>query len=51
MPERVTIDFPLAAPFRRLAGNLTIVGVLVTTAIGLSQFDAVRAPAEFGTGN
>ena len=42
MPERVTtIDFPLGALFRRLAGNLMIVVVLVTTAIGLTQFDAV----------
>ena len=42
MPERVTtIDFPLGALFRRLAGNLMIVVVFVTAAIGLTQFDAV----------
>jgi hypothetical protein len=42
MPKRVmTIDFPPAALFRRLAGNLMIVVVLVTTAIGLTPFDAV----------
>jgi hypothetical protein len=42
MPKRVTtIDFPLGALFRRLAGNLMIVVVFVTTAIGLTQFDAV----------
>ena len=34
-------DFPLGALFRRLAGNLMIVVVFVTTAIGLTQFDAV----------
>ena len=42
MPERVTtIDFPLAALFRRLAGNLMIVIVFGTTAIGLTQLNAV----------
>jgi hypothetical protein len=42
MPEQVTtIDFPRGALFRRLAGNLVIVVVLVTAAIGLTQFDAV----------
>jgi hypothetical protein len=42
MPERVmTIDFPLGALFRRLAGNLMIVVVFVTAAIGLTQFGAV----------
>jgi hypothetical protein len=42
MPKRVTtIDFPLGALFRRVAGNLVIVVVLVATAIGLTQFDAV----------
>lgn len=41
MPGRVTTpDCPLGALFRRLAGNLVIVVVLVTTAIGLTQFDA-----------
>jgi hypothetical protein len=41
MPARVTTtDFPLGALFRRLAGNLMIVFVLVTTAIVLTQFDA-----------
>jgi hypothetical protein len=41
MPARVTTtDFPLGARFRRLAGNLMIVFVLVTTAIVLTQFDA-----------
>jgi hypothetical protein len=53
MPERVTaIDFPSGALFRRLAGNLVIVVVLVTTATGLTQFDAVAprpgAAPEFG---
>jgi hypothetical protein len=42
MPERVTtIHFPLAALFRRLAGSLMIVVLLVTTAIGLTQFGAM----------
>ena len=42
MPKRIaTIDFPLGALFRRLVGNLMIVVVLVTTAIGLMQFNAV----------
>jgi hypothetical protein len=40
MPARIsTTDFPLGAFFRRLAGNLMIVLVLVTTALGLMQFD------------
>jgi hypothetical protein len=42
MPKRVTtIAFLLGALFRRLARNLMIVVVFVTTAIGLTQFDAV----------
>ena len=42
MPKRIAmIDFPLDALFRRLVGNLMIVVVFVTTAIGLTQFDAV----------
>ena len=41
MPDRVTTtEFPLGAFLRRLAGNLMIVLVLVTSAIGLTQFDA-----------
>jgi hypothetical protein len=41
MPKRVTTtDFPRGALFQRLAGDLMIVVVLVTTVIGLTQFDA-----------
>ena len=42
MPKRITtIDLPLGALFRRLLGNLMIVVVIVTTAIGLTEFAAV----------
>jgi hypothetical protein len=42
MPKRITmIEVPLGALFSRLAGNFMIVVVLVTTAIGLTQFDAL----------
>jgi hypothetical protein len=41
MPKPITmIDLPLGSLFSRLVGNLTIVVVFVTTAIGLTQFDA-----------
>ena len=41
MPKPITmIDLPLGALFSRLVGNLMIVVVFVTTAIGLTQFDA-----------
>jgi hypothetical protein len=42
MPKLITtIDLPLGALFSRLAGNLMIVVLLVTTAIGLTRFGAV----------
>ena len=42
MPVRVTpIDLPLGALFRRLAGGLMIGIMLMTTAIGLTHFNAV----------
>ncbi len=42
MPERIaTVDFSVGALFRRLVGNLMIVVVFVTTAIGLVHFNAV----------
>jgi hypothetical protein len=42
MPKRIaTVDFRLLTLFRRLAGNLMIVVVLVTTMIGLAHFNAV----------
>ena len=48
MPKRITmIDLPLGALFSRLVGNLMIVVVFVTTAIGLTQFDAL-APRPSG---
>ena len=41
------IDLPLGVLFSRLVGNLMIVVVFVTTAIGLTQFDAlVPRPSE-----
>src|SRR5262245_30268081 len=48
MPKRITmIDLPLGALFSRLVGNLMVVVVFVTTAIGLTQFDAL-APRPSG---
>jgi hypothetical protein len=42
MPKPITmIDLPIGALFSRLVGNLMIVVVLATTAIGLTQFDAL----------
>jgi len=42
MPKRIaTVDFSVGALFRRLVGNLMIVVVFVTTAIGLVHFNAV----------
>jgi hypothetical protein len=42
VPKRIaTDDRPLGALFRRLIGNLMIVVVFVTTAIGLMHFNAV----------
>jgi hypothetical protein len=42
MPKRIgTIDFRLGALFSRLSGNLMIVVVLVTTALGLMHFNSV----------
>jgi hypothetical protein len=48
MPKRITmIDLPLGVLLRRIVGNLMIVVVLVTTAFGLAQFDAL-APRPSG---
>ena len=48
MPKRITmIDLPLGALFSRLAGNLMIVVMFVTAAIGLTQFGAM-APRSSG---
>ena len=50
MPKRITmIGLPLGTLFSRLVGNLMIVVLLVTTAFGLTQFDALAAAAECGT--
>jgi hypothetical protein len=48
MPKRITmIDLPLGVLLSRIVGNLIIVVVLVTTAFGLAQFDAL-APRPSG---
>jgi hypothetical protein len=48
MPKRITmIDLPLGVLLSRIVGNLMIVVVLVTTAFGLAQLDAL-APRPSG---